>query len=288
MGDAPEYTIAESWMSRVETVVNWILDEDLYCILNLHHDGGEARKSWIRKLSTNEEKIIKQYEKVWIQIASRFCDFSEKLILESANEIGFDDLWNRKKGSQEKKKAEAFRKLNLLNQTFVDTVRATSSCNKTRHLLVTGYWTDIKNTCEPLFVMPQDTINNKLILSLHYYTPWSFCDGKRLDWGTQDDIDELNRLFDLLKKTFIDNNIPVILGEYATLTIKDNPTREAYRVKWMTAVTQKCLDLNICPILWDIGSQHPRNRIMGDVNREPPFNMSDSLREMLLKTAGTL
>jgi len=287
MGDAPKYTIEDTWMKRVEEVVNWILAEGMYCILNLHHDGGgdfgagknPSQKYWIKRIATNEDEISARFAAVWEQIAKHFNYASDKLILESMNEVGFDDIWNRYSGGQAEQKAEAYRLLNKLNQIFVDTVRATGGRNASRPLLIAGYWTDITNSCDPLFQMPQDTVEGKLILSVHYYTPWNFCDGSQVTWGSQSNINELNRLFGMLKTNFTDKGVPIILGEYGVNTIPDNPEREPNRVKWMTAVTQICVDMGICPVLWDIGSQH-RNKIMGDIDRNPPYSMSNSLKEV--------
>ncbi|MDR0487426.1 MAG: glycoside hydrolase family 5 protein [Treponema sp.] len=291
MDDAPNYTIDSTWMNRVEEVVNWILDEDMYCILNLHHDGGGTetnnRKYWIKKIAIpeREDEVTDRFIKVWNQIAVRFRGASDKLILESMNEVGFDSLWNRYQGGQAEKKAEAFRLLNKLNQVFVDTVRATGGKNETRSLLIAGYWTDITNTCEPAFKMPDDTTDGKMILSVHYYTPWDFCGGKAVTWGSTANINELNRLFNMLKTNFIDNGVPVILGEYG-VDIQSRTNGVTYikepesRVKWMTEVTQICINMGICPVLWDTGMR-PNNQGMADIQREAPFAISADLKAML-------
>jgi len=291
IGPAPDYQIGDcifsdcsscpNRMDRVQEAVNWILEEDMYCILNLHHDGGHSDKSWILKMSTEETETLKKFEKVWNQIALRFRDAPGKLIFESMNEIGFDDIWNRW-GADQSKKDEAYRKLNALNQLFTDTVRATGGGNAARRLLISGYWTDIDATCDPLFKMPQDTAKDSLILSLHYYTPAVFCIleedaswGKnKTDWGSGStanaDYNELAVQFTKIKDNFIDKGIPVILGEYGVSSHVSKV--EAGRVRWMTAVTQACLDNGICPALWDTG---------GDIKRQPPYEISGALKQSL-------
>jgi len=277
LGPAPDFTIDPERMNRAEEVVRWILDEDLYCILNLHHDGGTSPKSWILNAGNDPEGINKQLAAVWTQIADCFRDCSDKLILEAMNEVGFDNLWNRWNPATSGTKSDAFGILNMLNQTFVDTVRGTGSNNANRFLLVSGYWTDFQNTADPLFKMPNDTAENKLLLSLHYYTPATFCIldedaswGKnRREWGSSEDYDELKNLFAILRKPFTDKGIPIILGEYGVnMRNKDEPSR----VRWMTAVTQTSLDNNMCPILWDTG---------GEIKRNAPYEITDSLREVL-------
>ena len=277
LGPAPDFTIDPVRMNRVEEVVKWIIDEDLYCILNLHHDGGTSPKSWILKAGVDPDGANRQFKAVWTQIANRFRSHSGKLILEAMNEVGFDNLWNRWNPATSGAKPEAFRILNMLNQTFVDTVRGTGSNNADRFMLVSGYWTDFENTADPLFKMPNDEPEHKLLLSLHYYTPATFCIldedaswGKnRREWGSREDYKELETLFFKLREPFIDRGIPVILGEYGVnMRNKDEPSR----VRWMTAVTQTALDNGMCPILWDTG---------GEIKRNAPYGISDSLSKVL-------
>jgi endoglucanase len=271
MGPAPNYTIEKAWMDRVEEVVNWILEEGMYCILNLHHDGGEADKSWILGAATDRVGVSDRFAKVWKQIAGRFRNSSaDKLIFESMNEVGF-------RGD----KSTAYEILNGLNQTFVDTVRADGSANARRPLLIAGYYTDINDTCDPRFLMPQDTQEVKLLLSIHYYTPATFCIadetnnswGFRADWGSPAtaaaDNEEIIRQFNKLKTRFIDNGVKIIIGEYG-VTQKNKV--EAGRIRWMTAVTQACLDYGMCPVLWDTG---------GEIGRNSPYTMSSMLKEVL-------
>jgi len=273
---APNFVIDAAWMNRVEEVVNWILEEDLYCILNLHHDGGTSPKSWILKAGNDPQGTTRQFASVWRQIARRFSNASEKLIFEAMNEVGFD-MWNQWDPSTLDKKPEAYRILNSLNQTFVNTVRGTGSNNTDRFLLVSGYWTDIDLTSDPLFRMPTDIKDNRLILSVHYYTPAVFCIldkdeswGKnRTDWGTDEDYKELAGQFTKLKKNFLSRGIPVILGEYG---VNFNNKAEAARARWITAVTQTSLDNGVCPVFWDTGN---------DIKRSPEsgYAMSNALKE---------
>jgi len=278
LGPAPAFTIDAERMNRVEEVVNWILEEDMYCVLNLHHDGGTSPKSWILKAGNDPQGITKQYAAVWKQIAARFSGASDKLIFEAMNEVGFD-MWNQWDPSTNDRKPEAYRILNSLNQTFVNTVRATGSRNASRFLLISGYWTDIDLTCDPLFKMPADKIGGRLILSVHYYTPAVFCIldkdeswGKnRTDWGTDEDYAELYRQFDKLKNNFTGKGIPVILGEYG---VNFNNKLEAARIRWITAVTQTSLDNGICPVFWDTGN---------DIKRSPEsgYAMSNALAAVM-------
>ena len=284
LGPAPDYAIKASWLNRVKEIVDWCVEEGLYIIINIHHDGHGGPRAWIQN-TKNPESAAAQLAKVWTQIAGCFADYSDNLIFEAMNEIGFDKIWNRNgiQIGQSAKKAKAYGILNTLNQTFVDTIRASGGKNPQRYLLIPGYWTDIKNTCDPLYIMPKDKADDKLILSVHYYTPWNFA-GKRvfrpgsLTWGTQADHDQLNSLFNMMKENFIDKGIPVIMGEYNVL--KNRPLQS--RINWLLAVTQKSLELGMCPIIWDNGYSEMRNCFhnMGEIRRRSPYTMSDALTQV--------
>jgi len=279
LGPAVNFQIAAERMNRVEEVVNWILGEDMYCILNLHHDGGTSPKSWILKAGNDPQGVTEQFKTVWRQIAARFSGVSEKLVFEAMNEVGFD-IWNQWNSAANDKKPEAYRILNGLNQAFVDTVRGSGGSNASRFLLVSGYWTDIDLTCDALFKMPQDTTENRLLLSLHYYTPAVFCildqdaswGRNQTDWGSRDDYDQLIDQFDKVRRNFIDRGVPVILGEYGVSFSRTKV--EAARTRWIAAVTQTCIDNGICPVFWDTGN---------DIKRSPSTNymMSDALKNAL-------
>jgi endoglucanase len=291
IGPAPDYEINKEWLDRVETIVNWCLDEKLYVIINIHHDGHGNSKSWIQNAQknypdngTNVTVVASQLAVVWRQIADRFNYYPDSLVFEAMNEVGFDEIWNRYQSGQAERKAEAYRILNLLNQTFVNTVRDSGYNNKFRFLLISGYWTDIDNTCDAAFIMPTDNIDDRLTLSVHYYTPWNFAgDIKQATWGTDSDINTLNNLFNKLKTNFIDNGIPIILGEYNVINRKgSNIKAKEERVKWLTAVTQKCIELGICPVLWDNGGKTTSGfGDMGEIYRDDPSVISDALREVL-------
>ena len=166
LGDAPDYKVDEDWMNRVKEVVNYAYDLDMYVIINIHHDGGDDSKfgAWVRSASEDYDKFSEKYNALWKQICAEFSEYDDRLIMESANEIGFDAL----------PQDDAYALLNKINQQFVDLVRASGGYNATRPLLIAGYWTDIAKTCDSRYQLPADPANN-LILSVHYYTPWEFC-----------------------------------------------------------------------------------------------------------------
>ncbi|MCL1844390.1 MAG: cellulase family glycosylhydrolase [Defluviitaleaceae bacterium] len=245
------YTIHPDLMDRVEEVTQWVLRNDMYAIVNIHWDGG-----WWSAFPTEPEATMVRFERFWDQIAERFADYGDMLLFESANEeLGWDSLWNPW-GSDEGKE-EAYALVNLINQTFVDLIRASGGNNSQRHLLIAGYHTDFERTVDPLFLMPNDPAN-RLIAKVHYYTPSTFAllyedapwGRMRMDWGSDADFAELNRLFDLVEHRFIDNGVPVILGEFGAIRSEYRYEGAVYR--YIAAVTEAAFTRGMAPIIWCI------------------------------------
>lgn len=255
MADDGTYTISDAYMARVKEIVDWALDADLYVILNLHWDGG-----WLEELPTNHDACLEKYRTIWVQIADAFQTYGDHLIFESQNEeLGWSSVWDSWAGDTGK--AESYGYVNEVNQTFVDVVRASGGNNSERHLLISGYNTDIEKTCDPLFEMPNDPAG-RMAVSVHYYTPASFAIltedaswGKAMStWGTESDYAELNRLMDQLKTTFVDQGTPVIIGEYGCP--KENKEEESVR-RYLSSVCEAALSRGaICPVLWDVTDSH--------------------------------
>ena len=132
IGAAPDYTIDSAWLDRVQEVVDYVVGNDLYAIINIHGDGYyTVDKSWLRCVDDNQDEIKDKYEKVWAQIADRFKDYDQHLIFESMNEES-DNTYG-------KPNATGYENINAYNQIFVDTVRKTGSNNEKRWLLIPGW-----------------------------------------------------------------------------------------------------------------------------------------------------
>lgn len=246
LGEAPEYKINDEWMDRVQEVVDYARECGMYVIINLHHDGGDDVDfgAWIKKADKDYDGVIEKYKALWAQIAERFKDYSDYLVFESMNEVGYDNI------PQE----DGIALVNKINQEFVNLIRTTGGNNDKRHLLIAGYWTDITRSCQGI-VMPKDSAD-RCILSVHYYTPWQFCiNGDPATWGSEGEINELNRLFDMLKTNFTDNGVPVILGEYGV----NSAAEDESRIYWCESVVKKCTELGIATFFWDNGEEVDRN-----------------------------
>jgi hypothetical protein len=150
-----------------------------------------------------------------------------------------------------------------------------------RLLIVTGYATDFTKTASEDYVLPVDAVPHKLMISVHYYTPWQFVGmtedaswGKmQPTWGSASDVADLKRLFDLMQGFTQQHDIPAFIGEFGVTDKKE----AASRVRWMTAVAQASFKRKMVPVLWDTG---------GDIARYPPYAASPALQLTLQTLRG--
>lgn len=220
--------IDETWMARVKEVVDYCINDQIYVIINMHWDNG-----WLenRVNSANQNIVNDRLYAYWTQIAETFIGYDEHLLFAGTNEPNAED-------------AEAMEVLLTYHQTFIDAVRATGGNNSTRTLIVQGPSTDIDKTNKLMNTLPVDQVKERLMVEVHYYTPYQFClmqgdanwgnmfyywgkdyhsstDTKRnANWGEEA---ELERLFGLMKTKFVDKGIPVIIGEFGAYKRKLSP-----------------------------------------------------------------
>lgn len=259
-----DYTIDADYMDRVEEVVCYARKAGMYVIINDHWDGG-----WYGMFGSESAETralaMEAYKGMWQQIAERFRDYSDYLIFESANEeLGgrFDEnspLYCSDSVVTYLTDDERYALTNEINQTFVDVVRATGGNNATRFLLIAGYSTDIDQTCDDRFQMPKDTADSKLMVSVHYYDPWSYCGASSAvsatKWGKVSDYEYMDQQLAKMTK-FTEAGYGVVIGEYGALPcsdgLKDNTL--AYHTAFLDACTK--YDLTNC--LWDCSGLYKR------------------------------
>ncbi len=255
--ESGDYTIDARLLDRVEQVVNYALDAGMYVIINDHWDGG-----WWGMFGSADETVRQQgmdlYKSMWSQIAERFGDYSYRLIFESANEELGDRLNDKditgSKGTLTVN--ECYEKAHEINSEFVKLIRSTGGKNEDRFLLIAGYNTDITMTCDDRYIMPDDTAKDKLLLSVHYYTPWDYCGTDAINqWGSPDDFEEQNGLFERLTK-FTEKGYGVVIGEYAVM--KKGAGVKPDTDKFYTNLLDNCDLYNYCPVLWDCSSLYKR------------------------------
>lgn len=294
MANSTTSEIKSSWLNRVKEVVQYCVDNDMYVILNSHWDGG-----WLEDNVTPEKQadVNDKQRAFWQQIATHFRDFDEHLILASANEPDVED-------------ATQMAVLKTYHQTFIDAVRSTGGRNSYRVLVVQGPSTDIEKTYDLMNTLPTDETANKMMVEIHYYTPFQFClmtedaswgkmfyywgkdyhsttdPNRNATWGEEAQLDELMAS---MKTKFVDNGIPVILGEFAVikrtfltgdaLTLHLNS--RAYFLKYMT---QKAKANGLLPFYWDAGNMEENASAL--FNRENNTVFDQQALDAIMEGAG--
>lgn len=254
-------TINPQWMARVKEVVDYCIKDDLYVILNMHWDRG-----WLenRINAKHQAKVNERQKAYWTQIANYFKEYDEHLLFAGANEPN----------AKEAKQVEI---LLTYYQTFIDAVRATGGNNASRTLIVQGPETDVEKTLKLMNTLPKDKIKDRLMVEVHYYTPFQFCLlDKDADWGkmfyywgkdfhSKTDVERncttgeeklVDSLFNGLKTKFVDKGIPVILGEFGAYRRKiDDPVNQDLNnksVKYFNKyVVKRAIGNGIIPYYWD-------------------------------------
>jgi endoglucanase len=259
--DTVNSIIDEAWLARVKEVVDYCMNAGFYVIINAHWDQG-----WLenRVNTANQYQVNQRQAAYWTQIADFFIDYDERLLFAGANEPNVHD-------------ATAMSVLMTYHQTFIDAVRATGGNNSSRTLIVQGPSTDIDETNKLMNTMPTDEIEDRLMVEIHYYTPYQFClmskdeswgkmfyywgkeNHSKTDvtrnatWGEENDVE---KLFGLMKTKFIDKGIPVILGEFGAYKRKLNPPsdqalHDASVEYYLRYVVKSASEKGIITYYWD-------------------------------------
>lgn len=265
IGEAPDYTIDSAWLNRVQEVVDYVVGNDMYAVMNIHGDGYyTVDGGWLLCVDDNQDEIKAKYEAVWKQIADRFKDYDEHLIFESMNEE-FDNTYGRPN-------KDGYANINEYNRIFVDTVRGTGSNNTKRWLLLPGWNTNIEYTVGNYgFVIPEDKLcesdGKRIMISVHYYDPYNFTIDENSssaktqwgkyatenfdNWGQEDYVDSQMQM---LHDTFIAEGYPVIIGE---MGVQDkthlSESFNEYRRYWLEYVVKSAKANGCIPVYWDNG-----------------------------------
>lgn len=251
-----DYTIDEAWLSRVQEIVDYCVDQDMYAIINIHHDGAANHDKrgnntpacWLDTYAQNIEKVYQKYEGVWNTIADRFKDYDEHLIFESMNEV--TDAHGTATNEDDAV-------LNALNQLFINTVRATGSNNTKRWLAITGRFA----TTNAITSMPEDTLadsgelgTTRLMFAVHIYKAnnnvrWSYDDIKQWQSSMSSTYKNVGNL---------DADMPIYVGEYGVRTKAQSGSATGYNNAERALNYEMCAAIadfyNAVPIVWDQGT----------------------------------
>ena len=208
------YTVDPAWIARVKEVVGYVLDEGMYCILNVHHDTGAASTGWLRADEAAYEKYRGRFIELWRQIATEFQDYGQRLVFESFNEmLDAKSTWNAST-------AAAHEVINKYNADFVATVRDTGGKNTYRNLILNTYAASTQPAVLQAFRLPEDTVEGHLMAEVHSYAPYHFAfetDNPKTVFDAACET-EVKGIIEGLNTYLVSKGIPCVLGEFGADT----------------------------------------------------------------------
>lgn len=281
-----EFVIDEAWLNRVQEVVDYAYSRGMYVILNTHHD---VSAGYYYPDKAHLEISKKYISTIWTQLSGRFAGYGEKLIFESMNEpraVGTSYEWNY--DASNPACVESLECINVLNQLFVDTVRASGGNNVQRYLMIPSYDAAPAPAVSDCFRLPQDSAENKLIISVHAYTPYPFA----LDAnGTRDysmalngpQAKEIVLFMNSLYDKYITNGIPVIIGEFGA---RDKNGNTQARVDFAAQYAALASARNIPCVWWDNHAFKGNGELFGLIDRRSCTWKQPEIMQALVRYGG--
>ena len=231
MAAAP-YTVNSTFLNRIKQVVDSVLDNGMFAIINMHH-----HEALFEDPDGQKERFLAQ----WKQISEFFKDYPDSLLFEILNEPNTNltpEKWNIFA-------ADALKKIREDNPERIVLVG----------LAPYGGLGGLPN-----IQLPDDEF---IILTVHYYNPFHFTHqgaswvGDIADeWlGTKWNDSETERTvveneFAPLLKFSNDNKIPIHIGEFGAYSKADLKSR----VKWTTFVSRYIETLNWSWAYWEFSA----------------------------------
>jgi len=215
-------TVSDAWLQRVKEVVDYCIDNDMYVIINTHHD------MWLEYQPINSKKAENnaRLKALWTNIANYFADYDGRLAFAGTNETHIQNNWSNPT-------AENLAVQNSYLQTFIDAVRATGGKNYYRHLIVQTY------ACNPYYglsnqlIVPNDVAEHgrsRMSIEFHYYNPYNYCSGEKGTgyynyWGTKytgtqktavapDNEKTMSDFLNQVQKEWADTGLGIVIGEW--------------------------------------------------------------------------
>lgn len=272
--------IQEAWMARVHEVVDYVISQGMYCILNVHHDTGDGSTAWLKASESVFAQQQDRFKAVWTQIAEEFKDYDEHLLFEGYNEMldPYGSWCFASFATSAKYNASvatsAYNAINSYAQSFVDAVRATGGNNAQRNLIVNTYgacngsgtWSS--HLKEPLTQMqlPADNVSNHLIFEVHTYL-----DVKNLNSAKSD----VNQIISDIKKYLVSKGAPVIFGEWGTSTQNGYESYRSNMLAFARYFVEQAKANNMGTFYW-MGLSDGNHRSV------PEFNQTD-LKDAIIK-----
>lgn len=245
-----EYVIDSAWMDRVEEVVGYAYDQNMYVILNIHHEEGYINRA---DLANAYQPMSEYLTSVWRQIATRFADYDQHLIFEGMNEpraVGTEEEWYTTDNAK-------FEVINKLNADFVRTVRGIDSpYQNTRLLMIPSYAASADGPMYEKVVIPNTGIDSNsdgrddyVAVSIHAYKPYDFTMNSKTSHSEFTDAynTSLKSTINSICNTYVKKGIPVIIGEFGA----SNYGYDDARIAWATAYMTYAKEAGIPCVLWD-------------------------------------
>lgn len=265
-----DFLISRPWLDRVKEVADAALSSELYVILNTHHD---IQKGYIYPDREHLEQSKDYLRAIWTQVGEVFKEYDERLVLESMNEprlAGTEIEWRL--NADDPRSAESVQCINELNQVFVDAIRTIGSGNSTRYLLVPGYAASVQGSLHTEFQMPKDTVDNRLLLSVHAYTPYNFALLSPADKASKDtfsatsafDVSEIATFMDQLYRKFTPLGVPIVIGEFGA---RDKGGNLQSRVDFAAVYVALARSRGFTCIWWDNHAFRGEGELFGLLDR---------------------
>lgn len=253
-GPGPDYKVNEAWLNRVEEVVNYVRANEMYVIVNVHHDD-----TWIVPTNDNADSVKDRLSKLWTQIANKFKNYSDYVIFETLNEPRHENTPQEWTGGT----AEGRDVVNQYHKVCLDAIRATGGNNSTRQIMISTYAASTLPQAINDLVIPNNDSNT--IISLHSYFPFPFTlGGTDTTWGSDSDKQQLDAEMDKIKTKFIDNGHPVVLGEWSS----GNQNNLSDRIAHATYYAEAAASRGMASVWWDNGNSGVSNDGLAIFNRQ--------------------
>lgn len=265
-----DHSIDAAWMARVKEVVDYVIDEGLYCIINVHHDtGADSRDAngnltgyhWLKADPENYTSNSTRFADVWNQIATTFKDYGQTLLFEGFNEmLDANSCWNYPTWSansayNEEAAKASYKAINDYNNLFVTTVRLTGGNNADRNLIINTYaassggiWGNNTHPQEPLTEMglPDDPSDGQhLIFEVHAYPS--------ITSGLNNAKKNVDTIIESLNTILKAKGAPVIFGEWGTNNVdngSDYIDRREDMIAFCDYFVKQCKENDIATFYW--------------------------------------
>ena len=251
VNNTTDMIVNADWLARVKEVVDWCLEENMYVIINSHHEEWYDRNPYYSKQEENNRMLAA----LWTCVATYFRDYDQRLIFAGTNETTVN--WAAPTAEQQAVQ-------NSYNQTFVDAVRETGGKNYYRNIVVQTF------ACSPYhglngFTIPTDKVEGRLSVEFHYYDPYEYCGnctyyywgeaykdkGRILASSTEKTI---TNLFDRITNTWAKKGLGVVMGEYGVsnhFTEDDKQTQQENMQYYLKCVVSEARQHGFAAFAWD-------------------------------------